>query len=1699
MIGSLHAIHPHDLTHFKFHGKRTSGLADGRPLTTATPTDLAAARPLEQSPPRNTADSATPKKRKLAPFSQLSSSPGIAPAEFDTHRYDAHQREASSSNSPGIRESIERSEPMLGAGVLNVRSEGSGAAGDSPSEAFAGVTIDSGSSVDMSGSENERDGGAIAGGGVKERAASPAKRSAREMEADHEDEEVTDFDMAIEELKAGPSTQSTNVVTTAQGSGSANTSATSLDSEELPAYSASGDSIATAELDRRVKEVQRIAQEPLNHGVRGMVVSKKWLARVLSRTSEKQQSSEFTKEARLGPIGPVDNSDITPPDGFAPPVLKDTNGHFFTPLKPGLQMGEDFEILPYEAWMKITGWYGSVNGQRAIARYAYDTAGDSGGTHLQFEIYPPVFTVRKVLQTARCEEEPEVEDKSRSAVNDLRLKHARKERGQMSADDALRVVSSRQEGYQKFLRRTKDFAGIPMARKVKLWRVIKPTISTEDAAVSAITSGTESSTSTAATTTPLKLVIDPQEWQQLGIGSDLEPIEVLDHTGNSNYNGKSTMESIQLSESQMLIFEEQTGGPGGGEFGSDTKKRLAPQTNRPGTTSKPASAPPSGRSSPAPGAGMMTRGRIRRDGRTKGTVGLGNLGNTCYMNSALQCIRSVEELAIYFLQDHYKKEINSNNVLGSKGIMAKRYAEVLQGIYGDNAGSSFTPTNFKKSLSNQNPIFSGWGQQDSQEFLSYLIDAIHEDLNRIEKKPYFENPDSDDKRVSDPEYIKELADVYQKHHDARNDSICMDLFSGFYKNTMECPVCAKISVTFDPFSSLTLQLPMENTFNHTFTFVPLNGPPINHDLDLEKSLTMKDVKMRIASKHRGVTADRLWMVEVYQSKIYKHFDDRTSLAEANIQSADFIFVYELSSTAKNIPPPTSGYSTQLFGKYDRDLPDMDTSEMAESFAVPVFQRKRDGRSDTHKNTLHPLYISITREEAKDYNTILKKVLLRVAQVTSHPILHAPNGLYKASSAVHQSKGNGEAENGVDETARLSDHSIPSEDGYVDVSVDDHITSPLTNGSSAPVSSAHPARTTAGVPKNFMDSSYKLNDALRNHMFMMNYTRGAENMLCTGLNGFEDKAVHAMKDRVKIPATSSSNESTSEEDADSTTASSPGNSASAESDEDGDEVPDSFPAVRSTEESTLSFNDGDDDELPDDPVASSAKPGGRRANGKENKFKGRSKKATRKERKLSKKEKKLRKAAVGVVGSSKPQRDDDEAYYIKLGEGIVIDWYPEAYDGLFCGSPDDPDGLRGHFLSDANGKDLAVMADPATTEKRKLRQLRQKNGITLDDCFAETGKREKLSEDNAWFCNRCKELRQATKTLEIWTCPDIVVVHLKRFGGTRSFRDKLDVMVDYPVEGLDLTDKIGQKADGKEYIYDLFAVDNHFGGLGGGHYTASARNFFDGQWYDYNDASCSKLGDAPRRSAAAYLLFYRRRSDKPLGPEYLQKIVSEYHNPPPPSLNPNTDEAYESDSGEGRLGDPTSILHGSSGQSLGAGVGAGTSSRTLQSRTGDLAGVGVGVAGRQAGQKAKPRSLGLSDDEGIDMGDDDAKKPILYGPERPPLMQAFGSQGNDSWGFDALEQAQQGRRGSADAAAADAILNGIDHDADSVTAEVDDEERAADVDSPMLDAHSEPDFTIGNGHELHGEEDYEVAQNHDAAQHIEDSSDVVDIILEEREE
>jgi ubiquitin carboxyl-terminal hydrolase 4/11/15 len=172
---------------------------------------------------------------------------------------------------------------------------------------------------------------------------------------------------------------------------------------------------------------------------------------------------------------------------------------------------------------------------------------------------------------------------------------------------------------------------------------------------------------------------------------------------------------------------------------------------------------------------------------TRGVCGLQNLGNTCFMNSALQCLSNTPQLTKWFLADNYKKDLNRDNPLGMKGQVAEAYGELIEKLWSGHA-NSIPPRDFKYTIGRFNSSFSGYQQHDTQELLAFLLDGLHEDLNRIIKKPYIELPDFDG--MKDAEIAKRSWD----YHRARNDSVIVDLFQGQFKSRLICEECRNVSI-----------------------------------------------------------------------------------------------------------------------------------------------------------------------------------------------------------------------------------------------------------------------------------------------------------------------------------------------------------------------------------------------------------------------------------------------------------------------------------------------------------------------------------------------------------------------------------------------------------------------------------------------------------------------------------------------------------------------------------------------------------------------------------------------------------------------------------------------------------------------------------------------------------------------------------------
>lgn len=275
----------------------------------------------------------------------------------------------------------------------------------------------------------------------------------------------------------------------------------------------------------------------------------------------------------------------------------------------------------------------------------------------------------------------------------------------------------------------------------------------------------------------------------------------------------------------------------------------------------------------------------------KGIVGLRNLGNTCFMNSVIQCFNQTPIFHNFFLEDKYEAEINKNNPLGNGGEVARKWAELMKAMWSGKY-KVVVPIDFKKTIGQFAPRFMGFQQQDSQELLSFLLDGIHEDLNQIVDKPYIGSIEAEDRPLG------EVAKEAWTNHKKRNASIVVDNMHGQLKSRVECPECSRVSITFDPYSTLSVPIPTDNQKTQIITWIPHNAPsdfvPKSYGVKVPKQATIREFKKLIIQQLdlKGVAPDTLQIRDVYKGKPNKEkTDNETVTRMANPLSDDF-FVYE---------------------------------------------------------------------------------------------------------------------------------------------------------------------------------------------------------------------------------------------------------------------------------------------------------------------------------------------------------------------------------------------------------------------------------------------------------------------------------------------------------------------------------------------------------------------------------------------------------------------------------------------------------------------------------------------------------------------------------------------------------------------------------------------------------------------------------------
>jgi len=199
--------------------------------------------------------------------------------------------------------------------------------------------------------------------------------------------------------------------------------------------------------------------------------------------------------------------------------------------------------------------------------------------------------------------------------------------------------------------------------------------------------------------------------------------------------------------------------------------------------------------------------------------------------------------------------------------------------------------------------------------------------------------------------------------------------------------------------------------------------------------------------------------------------------------------------------------------------------------------------------------------------------------------------------------------------------------------------------------------------------------------------------------------------------------------------------------------------------------------------------------------------------------------------------DDELVDLHPDETISVDWKLDVYNLNYLRIEGHGDWFDEHPSCSENWESL-------------------NKPISLDQCMNWFTQEEDLGDE--LFCSVCQKHEKTKKKMEIWQPPPVLIIHLKRFALYNNRWIKSNRLVNFPLVGLDASSWLVETPS-EPLTYDLYACVNHFGRLGGGHYTAYGINKNDHKWYYFDDSYVKLVDDESTIiSPAAYLLFYQRR-------------------------------------------------------------------------------------------------------------------------------------------------------------------------------------------------------------------------------------------------
>ncbi|KAI9173105.1 hypothetical protein H9P43_007236 [Blastocladiella emersonii ATCC 22665] len=810
------------------------------------------------------------------------------------------------------------------------------------------------------------------------------------------------------------------------------------------------------------------------------------------------------------------------------------------------------------------------------------------------------------------------------------------------------------------------------------------------------------------------------------------------------------------------------------------------------------SAGPSSSSSAA--AALAAERRAQLPTVAAGLKGLQNLGNTCFMNSALQCMSNTPFLNLdYFNRGAWVHEVNPDNPLGTQGAMSKAYAALMKAMWTPSTDRSIAPRHFKAAMAQFAPQFSGYAQHDSQELLGFLLDGLHEDLNRVRSKPYIEAKDDDGRPDA------EVAAEQWAGHRARNDSIIVDLFQGQYKSRVQCATCGGVSVTFDPFMVLTLPIPCEAALAPVRVIaIPLdpNRLPVRTVAYVKRDGGMGELASTVA-KHvfatgaEGEATPRAAVVEVWNHKIHRVYRDLEPVAE--IAAGDVILVLELPPDGE-VPAgyPMCGEIAAVVPAVEKEEDEKPAGETADQ----VMAETPAPVTEVENGSASPMQVDSAPATADAAETPAPTAAPKEAEEPAKfvPVFLCHSKLSFAAAAAFEAESSTSSSTSTTTSFYPSYRRGPSATDFGEPTLAFFRTPFDPAQAHAAIVATMKRWTTfpwdayrAAHPDADVAQFVKVQAAPAGRTYRATATdlvAGAAIAPLQSINVVWDESVAevAFAEEKKAAAFGAR----------------------------------PVAGVGSSSSTSLGF------------VSAASSTAVLLGNSSEN---------------------------LGPSTSGDVEMAETPAATAAAADTSVDPWAATSLDDAAPAAPATADAESAAPAAPAfTGTALwSKTLDGGAINAPKLGASTKPDAYTLDQCLDAFVADEHLGASDPVYCRKCKEHREASKKVDLWRLPQVLVVALKRFGqGGRYRREKIDVLVDCP-RVLDLhgraLDPALAEGDG---VYELYAVTNHYGGIGGGHYTAYAHSLGDHQWYEFDDSRVSPVSADDVITRASYVLFYRRR-------------------------------------------------------------------------------------------------------------------------------------------------------------------------------------------------------------------------------------------------